>query len=171
MDGKDLPGEMISSPLNQVYYTGEVGFVYGQWSGKGNGDYWQNYVWGQAGNDQFQIKPARRSRIGAEAQRKFAPILFRDRADHRGSSFKCCGIWSASRDLSSGLIESSLSLTLGFKPVDIACRGFFNRFNGLPRQCRFGKPLKTALTGPFLMCTRLKAGVNDIRPVAEALHH
>ena len=54
-DGKDLPGEMISSPLNQVYYTGEVGFMYGQWSGKGNGDYWQNYVWGQAGNDKFQI--------------------------------------------------------------------------------------------------------------------
>jgi hypothetical protein len=55
VDGKDLPGEMISSPLNQVYATGEVGFVYGQWSGKGNGDYWQNYVWGQAGNDHFQI--------------------------------------------------------------------------------------------------------------------
>ena len=54
-DGKDLPGEMISSPLNQVYYTGEVGFVYGQRSGRGNGDYWQNYVWGQAGNDHFQI--------------------------------------------------------------------------------------------------------------------
>jgi hypothetical protein len=54
-DGKDLPGEMISSPLNQVYCTGEVGFVYGQWSGRGNGDYWQNYVWGQAGNDHFQI--------------------------------------------------------------------------------------------------------------------
>lgn len=54
-DGKDLPNEMISSPLNQVYYTGEVGFVYGQWSGKGSGDYWQNYVWGQAGNDHFQI--------------------------------------------------------------------------------------------------------------------
>jgi hypothetical protein len=54
-DGKDLPGEMISSPLNQVYYTGEVGFVYGQWSGKGNGDYWQSYVWGQVGNDKFQI--------------------------------------------------------------------------------------------------------------------
>jgi hypothetical protein len=54
-DGKDLPGEMISSPLNQVYYTGEVGFVYGQWSGRGNGDYWQSYVWGQAGNDKFQI--------------------------------------------------------------------------------------------------------------------
>ena len=46
---------MISSPLNQVYYTGEVGFVYGRWSGKGNGDYWQNYVSGQVGNDHFQI--------------------------------------------------------------------------------------------------------------------
>jgi hypothetical protein len=54
-DGKDLPGEMISSPLNQIYYSGEVGFVYGQWSGRGNGDYWQSYVWGQAGNDKFQI--------------------------------------------------------------------------------------------------------------------
>jgi len=54
-DGKDLPGEMISSPLNQLYYSGEVGFVYGQWSGRGSGDYWQNYVWGQAGNDHFQI--------------------------------------------------------------------------------------------------------------------
>jgi hypothetical protein len=55
VDGKDLSGQMISSPRNQVYYAGEVGFVYGQWSGKGNGDYWQNYVWGQAGNDKFQI--------------------------------------------------------------------------------------------------------------------
>ena len=54
-DAKDLSGEIISSPLNNVYVTGEVGFVYGQWSGKGNGDYWQNYVWGQAGNDKFQI--------------------------------------------------------------------------------------------------------------------
>jgi hypothetical protein len=54
-DGKDLPGEMISSPLNQVYYTGEVGFMYGQWSGKGSGDYLGSYVWGQAGNDKFQI--------------------------------------------------------------------------------------------------------------------
>jgi len=54
-DGKDLPGEMLNSPLNHVYYTGEVGFVYGQWIGRGNGDYWQNYVWGQAGNDHLQI--------------------------------------------------------------------------------------------------------------------
>jgi len=54
-DGKDLPGEMISSPLNQVYCTGEVGFMYGRWSGKGSGDYLESYVWGQAGNDKFQI--------------------------------------------------------------------------------------------------------------------
>lgn len=54
-DGKDLPSEMISSPLNQVYCTGEVGFMYGRWSGKGSGDYIGSYVWGQAGNDKFQI--------------------------------------------------------------------------------------------------------------------
>jgi len=54
-DGKDLSSEMISSPLNQVYCTGEVGFMYGQWSGKGSGDYVGSYVWGQAGNDKFQI--------------------------------------------------------------------------------------------------------------------
>jgi len=54
-DGRDLSSEMISSPLNQVYCTGEVGFMYGQWSGKGSGDYVGSYVWGQAGNDKFQI--------------------------------------------------------------------------------------------------------------------
>ena len=54
-DGKDLSAEAISSPLNEVYCTGEVGFVYGQWSGKGSGDYVGSYVWGQAGNDKFQI--------------------------------------------------------------------------------------------------------------------
>jgi hypothetical protein len=55
VDGKDLPGDMISSPLNQVYYTGEVGFMYGQASGKGGGNYLDSYVWGQAGNEKFQI--------------------------------------------------------------------------------------------------------------------
>jgi len=54
-DEKDLPAAMLDSPLNHVYYTGEVGFVYGQWNGKGNGDYVGSYVWGQAGNDKFQI--------------------------------------------------------------------------------------------------------------------
>ena len=55
VDGKDLTNEIMNQPTNRIYYTGEVGFVYGQWSGKGNGDYWQSYVWGQAGNDKFQI--------------------------------------------------------------------------------------------------------------------
>jgi len=55
VDGKDLPNEIISGPANRVYYTGEVGFLYGHSIGKGSGDYWQNYVWGQAGNDHFQI--------------------------------------------------------------------------------------------------------------------
>ncbi len=45
----------MSQPVNRVYYTGEVGFLYGQSIGKGSGDYWQNYVWGQAGNDHFQV--------------------------------------------------------------------------------------------------------------------
>jgi hypothetical protein len=54
-DGKDLSGEVISSPLSQIYCTGEVGFIYGQWSGKSSGDYLGSYVWGQVGNDKFQI--------------------------------------------------------------------------------------------------------------------
>jgi hypothetical protein len=54
-NGKDLPGEIMGSPLSNVYCTGEVGFLYGQWSGKGSGDYVGSYVWGQTGNDKFQI--------------------------------------------------------------------------------------------------------------------
>jgi hypothetical protein len=54
-DGKDLANEIMSQPGNRVYYTGEVGFLYGQSIGKGGGDYWESYVWGQAGNDHFQI--------------------------------------------------------------------------------------------------------------------
>jgi hypothetical protein len=54
-DGKELSAEMLNSPLSRVYCTGEVGFMYGQWSGKGSGDYVGSYIWGQAGNDKFQI--------------------------------------------------------------------------------------------------------------------
>ena len=54
-DGKDLPSELLSQPANRGYYTGEVGFLYGRSIGKGSGDYWENYVWGQAANDNFQI--------------------------------------------------------------------------------------------------------------------
>jgi hypothetical protein len=55
MASKDLRDDMLGPPLDPVYYTGEVGFVYGQWSGKGSGDYLESYVWGQAGNNKFQI--------------------------------------------------------------------------------------------------------------------
>jgi hypothetical protein len=54
-DGKDWPGEIMVPPSDPIYYTGEVGILYGQWSGKGSGDLLQSYVWGQAGNDKFQI--------------------------------------------------------------------------------------------------------------------
>ena len=52
-DGKDR--ELLSSSLNPVYYGGEVGFLYGQWSGKGGGNMWETYVTGTVGNDKFQI--------------------------------------------------------------------------------------------------------------------
>jgi hypothetical protein len=52
-DGKDLSNEMLSS--SPVYYGGEVGFLYGHWSGKGGGDMWETYLNGTVGNDKFQI--------------------------------------------------------------------------------------------------------------------
>jgi len=70
---------MISSPLNQVYYTGEVGFVYGQWSGKGSGDYWQNYVWARPATITFRLQPARRSRIGRKLTENSRLSFFRDK--------------------------------------------------------------------------------------------
>ena len=54
-DGKDSPDEMLRSSLNPIYYGGEVGFLYGRWSGKGGGDMWQSYVVGTVGDDKFQI--------------------------------------------------------------------------------------------------------------------
>jgi hypothetical protein len=53
-DGKDLPGMMMSLP-DQVYYGGEVGILYGRWTGKGGGDLMQSYILGTVGNDKFQI--------------------------------------------------------------------------------------------------------------------
>ena len=58
-DGKDLPGMMMSLP-DQVYYGGEVGVLYGRWTGKGGGDLMQSYILGTVGNDKFQIS------VGAE---------------------------------------------------------------------------------------------------------
>ena len=58
-DGKDLTGMMIL-PTDQVYYGGEVGILYGRWTGKGGGDLMQSYILGTVGNDKFQIS------VGAE---------------------------------------------------------------------------------------------------------
>jgi hypothetical protein len=53
-DPKDSP-EMMFSPPDRFYYGGEVGFMYGHWSGKGSGDMMESYIMGTAGNDHFQI--------------------------------------------------------------------------------------------------------------------
>ena len=55
VDAKDSPEEMLSSSASPVYSGGEVGFLYGRWSGKGGGDMWETYVVGTVGNDKFQI--------------------------------------------------------------------------------------------------------------------
>ena len=49
-----MPGMMMSLP-DQVYYGGEVGVLYGRWTGKGGGDLMESYVLGTVGNDKFQI--------------------------------------------------------------------------------------------------------------------
>jgi hypothetical protein len=53
VDAKDIGDEM--SPLSRVYCGGEIGFLYGRWSGKGGGDMWESYIVGTVGNDKFQI--------------------------------------------------------------------------------------------------------------------
>ena len=58
-NGKDFPG-MMTPPHDQVYYGGEVGILYGQWTGRGGGDLMQSYILGTVGNDKFQIS------VGAE---------------------------------------------------------------------------------------------------------
>ena len=54
-DGKDSPAEVVSSPVNPVYYGGEVGVFYGHSSGKFGGDEFGTYIEGGVGNDKFQI--------------------------------------------------------------------------------------------------------------------
>jgi hypothetical protein len=54
-DGKDSTGEPSRSPLDEIYYGGEIGVLYGQWSGKGGGDLFETYIMGTVGNDKFQI--------------------------------------------------------------------------------------------------------------------
>ena len=54
-DGKDSSAEVMSSPLNSVYYGGELGFFYGHSSGRFGGDEFGTYIEGGVGNDKFQI--------------------------------------------------------------------------------------------------------------------
>jgi len=54
-DGKDSSAEVMTSPLNPVYYGGEVGVFYGHSSGKFGGDEFGTYIEGGVGNDKFQI--------------------------------------------------------------------------------------------------------------------
>jgi hypothetical protein len=53
-DGKDFDGEMLSS-ADHIYYSGEIGFLYGHGTGKGGGDLIDSHIFGQVGNDHFQI--------------------------------------------------------------------------------------------------------------------
>ena len=46
---------MMVSSTDQFYYGGEVGILYGRWTGKGGGDLLQSYILGTVGNDKFQI--------------------------------------------------------------------------------------------------------------------
>jgi hypothetical protein len=54
-DAKDSLAEVIDSPLHPVYASGEVGVLYGRWSGKFSGDLWQSYMLGEVGNDKIHI--------------------------------------------------------------------------------------------------------------------
>jgi hypothetical protein len=54
-DGKDSSAEVMTLPVNPVYYGGEVGFFYGHSSGKFGGDEFGTYIEGGVGNDKFQI--------------------------------------------------------------------------------------------------------------------
>lgn len=55
IDGKDLPAEIVSSPLSSIYYSGEVGVFYGSSSGKFGREIMQTYFLGEVGNDKFHI--------------------------------------------------------------------------------------------------------------------
>jgi hypothetical protein len=54
-DGKDSSAEVMTLPVNPVYYGGEVGVFYGHSSGKFGGDEFGTYIEGGVGNDKFQI--------------------------------------------------------------------------------------------------------------------
>jgi hypothetical protein len=55
IDGKDSPSEIVSSPLSPIYYSGELGVLYGRSSGKFGGEIMQTYSLGEVGNEKFHI--------------------------------------------------------------------------------------------------------------------
>jgi hypothetical protein len=52
---KDSSNRLFDVRPNFDYVTGEVGFLYGQSSGKFGGDYLQGYIFGEVGNDRIHI--------------------------------------------------------------------------------------------------------------------
>ena len=56
VDGKDSPSEVVTSPLNPIYYSGELGVFYGRSSGKFGREIMQTYFLGEVGNDKFLIR-------------------------------------------------------------------------------------------------------------------
>ena len=54
-DDKNFEGETVMSQPDRIYYGGEIGFLYGHGTGKGSGDLIDTYIFGQVGNDHFQI--------------------------------------------------------------------------------------------------------------------
>ena len=54
-DGKESPGDVISSPSDHYYYGGEMGFLYGRSAGKFGYDDFESYIVGEVGDDKFHI--------------------------------------------------------------------------------------------------------------------
>lgn len=54
-DGKDSVGDNSISQSNPLYYGGETGVFYGQWSGRHGGDVFGSYIQGGVGTDKFQL--------------------------------------------------------------------------------------------------------------------
>jgi len=54
-DGKESPGDVISSPSDHYYYGGEMGFLYGRSTGKFGYEDFETYIVGEVGDDKFHI--------------------------------------------------------------------------------------------------------------------
>src|SRR5438552_10263851 len=54
-DGKESPGDVLSSPSDHYYYGGEVGFLYGRSTGKFGYEDFETYIVGEVGDDKFHI--------------------------------------------------------------------------------------------------------------------